>query len=119
MAAPKAGIRIIPRPRVEEGSPAVVPIPSRDPFPAFQGEYSEMKSPPCIRDEREVQPGKAYILDLCLLGNVTIEAKITKQEMEIDVTGRVSKSTAGEDDAPAVSSASEDKSEPKIPTILG
>lgn len=39
--APKIDIRIIPRPRPEpEVPPVLLPIPSRDPLPAFQGKFT-------------------------------------------------------------------------------
>ncbi|ETI43586.1 hypothetical protein F441_11471 [Phytophthora nicotianae CJ01A1] len=136
-AAPKVDIKIIARPRPEEEAPPVLlPVPSRDPFPAFQGPFVDnLEALPCIHEEREMQKGKAYILDLCLLANVTIEAKIEKKvEVEIEVTDGVPDdslvtddrtevpNTAEDDDAATeklVDPVSEEKEKPEIPTILG
>ncbi|KAK1947916.1 hypothetical protein P3T76_000206 [Phytophthora citrophthora] len=121
-AAPKVDIKIIPRPRLEEDVPVLVPIPSRDPIPAFQGPFVDsLESLACIHEEREMQEGKAYILDLCILKNVTIEAKIEeKVEVELEVTDGVPEATSTEDnDEGAEEPVSKEKEEPEIPTILG
>ncbi|KAF4040545.1 hypothetical protein GN244_ATG07219 [Phytophthora infestans] len=136
-AAPKIDIKVIARPRPEEEAPPVLlPIPSRDPFPAFQGPFVDsLESVPCLREEREMQEGKAYVLDLCLLANVTIEAKIEKNiEVEMEVTDGVPDDSIGTDDVSEVPDTTEDgdddaeklvdpvseeKKEPEIPTILG
>ncbi|KAE9344721.1 hypothetical protein PF008_g9098 [Phytophthora fragariae] len=122
--APKVDIRIIPRPRPEPEVPLVLlPIPSRDPLPAFQGPFvKELESLPCIHEEREMQKGKAYTLDLCHLANVTIVAKIEKKveeevEVELEMTEgapEVPSTAEGDED-----SESEEEKESEIPTILG
>ncbi|KAG7393700.1 hypothetical protein PHYPSEUDO_004463 [Phytophthora pseudosyringae] len=126
-AAPKVDIKIISRPRPEEEVPPVlIPIPSRDPFPAFQGPFVDnIESLPCVREGREMQEGKAYILDLCLLANVTIEAKIDPRvEVEVKVTEGVpegpSTTEDGDDETAKLDDpVSEEKEGPEIPTILG
>eukprot|EP00644_Phytophthora_capsici_P000064 jgi/Phyca11/100260/e_gw1.4.743.1 len=121
-AAPKVDIKIIPRPRLEEDVPGLVPIPSRDPIPAFQGPFVDnLESLACVHEEREMQEGKAYILDLCLLNNVTIEAKIEKKvEVELEVTDGVPEARVEDDDEDADKlEEPEEKEEPEIPTILG
>ncbi|KAL3666553.1 hypothetical protein V7S43_008182 [Phytophthora oleae] len=124
-AASKVDIKIIPRPRLEEEVSILVPIPSRDPIPAFQGPFVDsLESLACIHEEREMQEGKAYILDLCLLNNVTIGAKIQeKVEVELEVMDGVPEATSIDDEdegsAKLEEPVSEEKEEPEIPTILG
>ncbi|KAG2766686.1 hypothetical protein PC129_g87 [Phytophthora cactorum] len=135
-AAPKVDIKIIARPRPEEEVPPVLlPVPSRDPFPAFQGPFVDnLESLPCVHEEREMQEGKAYTLDLCLLANVTIEAKIEKKvEVEMEVTVGVPDDSLVMDDVTEAPDSTEDgddateklldpvseEKEPEIPTILG
>uniref|UniRef100_H3GHB4 RxLR effector protein n=1 Tax=Phytophthora ramorum TaxID=164328 RepID=H3GHB4_PHYRM len=128
--APKVDIRIVPRPRPEEEVPQVLlPVPSRDPLPAFQGESAmrrrpfvdELESLPCVREEREMQQGKAYTLDFCHLANVTIQAKIEeKVEVEVEVVADVPDTTEdGDSSAKLEEPVSEEKEKPEIPTILG
>ncbi|CAI5729325.1 unnamed protein product [Peronospora destructor] len=130
--APRAFIRVIPRPRQEKmDAPVLVPIPSRDPLPAFQGPFVDtMESMPCVQEEREIKPGKTYILDLCVLENVTVTAKMEEEvdemeEVELDVSGSVSKrpdATEGGDDAIAKMKkdpTTEEKEEMETPLILG
>lgn len=68
----------------------------------------------------------SYILDLCLLANVTIEAKIEEkvEEVEVEATGGVSEPPNAMEDEVDVTAeldepVSEEKEEPEIPTILG
>ncbi|KAL4151782.1 hypothetical protein PRNP1_008720 [Phytophthora ramorum] len=121
--APKVDIRIVPRPRPEEEVLQVLlPVPSRDPLPAFQGPFvDELDSLPCVREEREMQQGKAYTLDFCHLANVTIQAKIEeKVEVEVEVVADVPDTTEdGDSSAKLEEPVSEEKEKPEIPTILG
>ncbi|KAF1777191.1 hypothetical protein GQ600_27710 [Phytophthora cactorum] len=93
-----------------------------------------LESLPCVHEEREMQEGKAYTLDLCLLANVTIEAKIEKKvEVEMEVTVGVPDDSLVMDDVTEAPDSTEDgddateklldpvseEKEPEIPTILG
>ncbi|CAI5704954.1 unnamed protein product [Peronospora effusa] len=130
--APRVEIQVIHRPRQEEVDALILgPIPSRDPLPAFQGPFiDDMESMPCVQEEREIQPGTAYFLDLCVLENVSLTA-ITEEDVdeiedvELDVSGSVSErpdATKDEDDITATMKkdpATKEKEEPEIPLILG
>ncbi|TDH70620.1 uncharacterized protein CCR75_005135 [Bremia lactucae] len=120
-AAPKFEINVIPRSQMKaKASPGLNSVPSRNPLPAFQGPFvSSLEPLPCIHEKRNIQGGKAYMLDLCLLTNVTIKVMI-EESARVKVKSMESHMEGGDDDSATMEDpVSEEKLGPPISTILG
>lgn len=120
-AAPRVDIKVIARSRPKENAPTVVgPIPSREPVPAIQGPFADgIDLLPCVREEKLLEEEVAYVLDLCLLRNVTV--KFEKAEpMEVEMEMMEDMAVNGHNvSAESEGSVSEKKEEQQVRTILG
>ncbi|CAH0477098.1 unnamed protein product [Peronospora belbahrii] len=123
-ASRRVDIPIITRPRLQEDVTVQVPIPSRGPLPAFQGPFvDDIESMPCFQEEREVQLGKTYTLNLCVLENVTLSLGLEKkvEEVQLNVNGDVSKPPDAIEDGDDVTEdpTTKEEKESKTSIILG